>query len=124
MTSRLSRFESSGFLPVATAETIVFVALVVKEESLHSRILDACRTTRSYPVIFEPMRRSMMRRVEAYAESHRHFEYTYYKCKISAATCKLNVLGHMSYEHFSCFGMWNSCPKFVCNFRFVYRLNS
>jgi hypothetical protein len=56
----------------------VYAALVDNEEALHHRIGDACQTITnySYPGIFERMRRSMMRRVEACIESHGgHFEH-------------------------------------------------
>jgi hypothetical protein len=53
-----------------------YAALVHKEEALHHRIVDACKTIRKCPGIFERMRRSMMRRVETCIESHGgHFEH-------------------------------------------------
>jgi hypothetical protein len=56
-------------------KTIVYAAPVDNEEALHRRIMDACQTIRNYPGIFERMRLSMMRRVEAFTESHGgHFE--------------------------------------------------
>jgi hypothetical protein len=70
MASTLARFESSGFLPVGTPETLVYGAPIDNEEALHHRIVDACQTIRNCPGIFERMRRSMMRRVEACIESH------------------------------------------------------
>jgi hypothetical protein len=49
-------------------KTLVNAALVV----------DACQTIRNYPGIFERMRRSMMRRVDACIESHGgHFEHLF-----------------------------------------------
>jgi hypothetical protein len=67
MASTLAGFESSGFLPVGTPKN--------PEEVLHHCIVDACQTIRNYPSIFEWMRRSMMRRVEACIESRGgHFE--------------------------------------------------
>jgi hypothetical protein len=49
---------------------LVYAAPVDKEEALYHRTVDVCRTIRNYPGIFEQMRRSMMRRVEACIESH------------------------------------------------------
>jgi hypothetical protein len=46
-------------------KTFVSAAPVDKEGPLHHRSVDACQTNRNYPRIFERMRRSMMRRVEA-----------------------------------------------------------
>jgi hypothetical protein len=93
-------------------KTLVYAASVDNEEALHHRIVAACQTIRCYPGIFERMRRSMMRRVEACTESHGgHFQHLLYKCTLSAITHKLNVSGHMLiWTFFSCFGMWNSCP--------------
>jgi hypothetical protein len=51
-------------------KSLVYAALLDKEEALHHCIVDACQTIRSYPGIFELMRRSMMRRVDACIESH------------------------------------------------------
>jgi hypothetical protein len=43
---------------------------------------------------------------------------TSYKWTLSAITHKLNVSGHMLiWTFFSCFGMWNSCPRFVRTFQ-------
>jgi hypothetical protein len=57
-------------------KTLVYAAPVDNEEALHRRIVDACQTIPNCPSIFERMRRSMMRRVEACIESHGgHFEH-------------------------------------------------
>jgi hypothetical protein len=57
-------------------KTLVYAAPVDNEEALHHHIVDACQAIRSYPSIFEQMRQSMMRRVEACIESHGgHFEH-------------------------------------------------
>jgi hypothetical protein len=48
-------------------KTLVYAAPVDNEEALHHRMPVRLR---NYPGIFERMRRSMMRRVEACAESH------------------------------------------------------
>jgi hypothetical protein len=57
-------------------KTLVCAVSVVNEEALHHRIVDASQTIRIYLGIFERMRRSMMRRVEACMESHGgHFEH-------------------------------------------------
>jgi hypothetical protein len=56
-------------------KTLVFSALADNEEALHYHSVDACQTVRNYPGIFERIRRSMMRRVEACIESYGgHFE--------------------------------------------------
>jgi hypothetical protein len=74
MDSKLARFESSGFLPVGTPKTLVYVAPVHNEKALHQRVANACQTIRNYPDSFERMQRSMMRRVEACIEFHEgHF---------------------------------------------------
>jgi hypothetical protein len=70
MVSTLARFESSGFLPVATIKSPCVCSSVDNEEALYHRIVDASQTIRNYPRIFEQMQRSMMRRVEACTESH------------------------------------------------------
>jgi hypothetical protein len=57
-------------------KSLVYAAPVGKEEALLHGIVDACQTICNYPGIFERMRRSMMRHVEACIESHgRHFEH-------------------------------------------------
>jgi hypothetical protein len=57
-------------------QALVYGAPVDNEEAFHHRTVDACQTIRNYPGIFERMRRSMMRRVEACTESHGgHFEH-------------------------------------------------
>jgi hypothetical protein len=54
---------------------LVYAAPVDDEEALHHRIVDVCQTIRNCPSIFEQMRRSKMRRVDAYIEFHGgHFE--------------------------------------------------
>jgi hypothetical protein len=76
MVSTLARLESSGFRPVGTPKSFVYGAPVDNEEALHHRTVDACQTIRNYPGIFERMRWSMMRRVEACIESRGgHFEH-------------------------------------------------
>jgi hypothetical protein len=55
---------------------LVCAVPVDNEDSLNHRTLDACHTIRNYPSIFERMRRSMMRRIEACTEFHGgHFEH-------------------------------------------------
>jgi hypothetical protein len=55
---------------------LVCAAPVDNEETHHHRIVDACRTTRNCPGIFERMWRSMMMCVKACIESHGgHFEH-------------------------------------------------
>jgi hypothetical protein len=88
---------------------LVYAAPVDNEETLRQRIVDTCQTIRNYPGVFERMRRSIVRRVEASTEYHgRHSEHFFCKCTL-AITHKLNIFG----PFFSCFGMLNSCPKFV-----------
>jgi hypothetical protein len=54
----------------------VYAAPIDNEEALHHRIVDACQTIGNYSGIFERMRRSMMRRVDACTESHlEHIEH-------------------------------------------------
>jgi hypothetical protein len=58
-------------------KTPVYAAPVDNEEAFHHRIVDACQTIRNYRGIFERMRRSMVRRVEACIETRRgHFEHS------------------------------------------------
>jgi hypothetical protein len=59
---------------------LMYAVPVDNEEALHHRILDTCYSINNYAGIFEWMRRSLMRRVEA---------STYYKCTLSAITHKL-----------------------------------
>jgi hypothetical protein len=108
--STLSKSESSGFLPVGPPPA----APVDNKEAFHYRIVDTCRTIRSYADIFERMRRPMMRRVEACTESHGgHFEHLLqlyifsYNLQIKCFRTRVDV------DIFSCFLMWNSCSKFV-----------
>jgi hypothetical protein len=76
MASTLTRLESSEFLPVGTPKPSVYAAPVDKEEALHHRTVDTCQTIRNYPGIFERMRRSVMRCVEACIEFYGgHFEH-------------------------------------------------
>jgi hypothetical protein len=69
MASTLARFDSSKFHLRGHLETFVCTAPVDNEEALHHRIVDACQTIRKCPGIFERVRRSMMRGVEACIES-------------------------------------------------------
>jgi hypothetical protein len=50
-------------------KSLLYSASFDNEEALQHRIVDACETIHNYPGIFERMRRSMMRHVEAYIES-------------------------------------------------------
>jgi hypothetical protein len=52
-------------------QIIVYAAPADNEEALRHRVVDACQNISNYPGIFERMRRSMMRHVEAYFEYHR-----------------------------------------------------
>jgi hypothetical protein len=80
--SRLTRFESSGILPVGTLKTLVYTAPVENKEALHPHTVDACQTIRNYPGIFERMWRSMMRHIETCIESHEDILSTYYICTL------------------------------------------
>jgi hypothetical protein len=74
--STITKFESSGFLPLGSPEIPVYAAPFDNEEALHHRIVDACQTIFVYPGMCERMLRSMMRRVEVCIESHEvHFDY-------------------------------------------------
>jgi hypothetical protein len=97
-------------------KTLVYVAPVDNEETLHHRTVDACQTIRNCPGIFERMRRSMSRRALNLLEN---ILSTYYKHTLSAVTYKLNVSGLMLLMEIiaSCFVIWNSCSKFVCTFQ-------
>jgi hypothetical protein len=65
-----------GFYLWEQLKTLVYAAPVENKEALHHRIVDGCQTIRNYPGIFEQIKRSMMRRVEACVESHGgHFEH-------------------------------------------------
>jgi hypothetical protein len=76
MASTLATFESCIFYLWGHLKSLVFAAPVGNGEAFHYRIVYSCQTIRNYPGIFERMRRSMMRRVEAYIEPHGgHFEH-------------------------------------------------
>jgi hypothetical protein len=65
-----------GFHVFGHLKALVYVAPVDNEKALHHRNVDACQTIPNYPGIFERMRRSILRRVEACMESHGgNFEY-------------------------------------------------
>jgi hypothetical protein len=49
----------------------MYAAPVDNEEALYRRNVDAYQAISNYPGIFERMRRSMMRRVEACTDPHR-----------------------------------------------------
>jgi hypothetical protein len=73
---RSPRFYPLDFYLWGQVKNLVCAAPVDKEEALHHCIVDACQTIRNYPGIFEWMRRSVMRRVEACIKSHGgHFEH-------------------------------------------------
>jgi hypothetical protein len=69
-------FNTLDSYPWRHLKTLVHAAPVDNEEVLYHRTVDACQTIHNYPGIFERMRRSMVRRVEACTESHGgHFEH-------------------------------------------------
>jgi hypothetical protein len=48
----------------------------------------------------------------------RRIFWAHYKSTVSIITHTLNVSRHLSvWAFFSSFGMWHSCPKFVCTFQ-------
>jgi hypothetical protein len=74
MDPTLASFESSGIFFVDTPKNLLYTAPVGNEEEIH-RIVDACQTLRNYPGIFERMRPSVIRCVEACIEYQGgHFE--------------------------------------------------
>jgi hypothetical protein len=73
---RLPDFNPLDFYMWEHLKTVVYAAFFHNEEVLHHRVLDTCQTILNYPGIFEWMRRSMTRHVEARIESHGgHFVY-------------------------------------------------
>jgi hypothetical protein len=48
MASTLTRFESSGILPVGTSKTLAFVDPFENVEAIHHGIVDACQTIHIY----------------------------------------------------------------------------
>jgi hypothetical protein len=98
--------------------SLVYATPVDNEESLHRRIVDACQTICNYLGIFEQMRRFMMRCVEECIESHGgHFEHLLYVYSFSYNSKMKCFRAHVDMNMVSCFGMRNSCPKFVRNFQ-------
>jgi hypothetical protein len=82
MASTLARFESYGILPMRIRKPLVYATPVDnREEQLH-RIVNTSQTIGNYPGIFEGMRRSMMRRVEACTNPMEDILNTYYKYNI------------------------------------------
>jgi hypothetical protein len=95
-------------------ETLVCAAPLYNEEALQHRIVDACQSIPNYPGIFERMRRSIMRRVEACMECRGgHFEHLLYMYSFSYNSQIKCFRTHVDMDIFSCFGLSNSCPKFV-----------
>jgi hypothetical protein len=73
---RLPDLISLGFYLWEHLTSPVYAAPVDNQEALHHLIVDVCQTIRNYPGIFERMRPSMMRCVEACIESRGgHFEH-------------------------------------------------
>jgi hypothetical protein len=100
-------------------QILVRAAPVDNEEAFHHCIVDACKTTRNYPTIFEQMRCSMMRCVETWTEFHGgHFEHlqilqTHSFSYDPQIKC---FQAHVVMGISSCFGMWISCPKYIHTF--------
>jgi hypothetical protein len=88
MASTLARFESVGFYLWGHLKALVSAAPVINGEALQHRTAHACRTIRNYLAIFEWMRWSVTRRVEACTKSHGGFLSPYYKCTISVISRK------------------------------------
>jgi hypothetical protein len=65
---RLPHLNPQDFYLWGQLKSLVYAAPVDNDEAHH--IVDACQTVRNYPCIFDRLRRSMMRRVEACIESH------------------------------------------------------
>jgi hypothetical protein len=103
------------FYPWGHVKSLVYASSVAKKEAIHRRIVDACQTILNYLGIFERMRRSRMRRVEACLESHEDILGTYYKCTLSAVTCKLYVSGHLPIWIFSLFRCRTSVTEMFCH---------
>jgi hypothetical protein len=74
MASTLTGSQSSGFLTVGTPEIPCVCSSCRQRRGTSPSHCGACQTIRIYPGIFERIRRSMMKRVEASIESHGHFE--------------------------------------------------
>jgi hypothetical protein len=69
---------------MGTLKTLVYAAPVDNEEALQHCVVDACQIIRTYTSIFEQMRRSLMRRVEACTEPHAgHIEHLLQMCSFS-----------------------------------------
>jgi hypothetical protein len=63
------------------------------------------------------MQRSKMRRVEACLECHGgHFEHLLWMYSFSYDSQIKCFRTHVHIDIFSCFGMWNSCPKLARTF--------
>jgi hypothetical protein len=85
------------------------------------------RLSSTTPGIFGRMRRSVMRRVEACNESHGgYFVHLLLMCSFRYNSQIKCFRRHVDTDIFSCFGMWNSCPKSVRNFQLhpVYKILS
>jgi hypothetical protein len=105
---------------------LVCATPVDNEEALHQWTVDACQSISNYPGIFERMLLSMMRRVEGCIGSHGgHSEHLLMFSFIFDSQIKC-FWTHVDMDIFSCFGTWNSCPKFVPTFQLhsVYSIRS
>jgi hypothetical protein len=97
-------------------KTLVYAASVDNKVAVHRRTVDACQTIRNCPGIFELMRWSMLRRVDECVESHGgHFWHLLYSFSYNSQNKCFRT--RVDTDIFSCFGMWNSCPKFVHSFQ-------
>jgi hypothetical protein len=95
---------------------LVYATSIDNEEAFHDRIVVACQTIHNYPCIIEWMWRSWWDLSKRALSLLEDILSTYYKCTLSAITHKLNVSWRIDTNIFSFFGVWNSCPKFVCTF--------
>jgi hypothetical protein len=95
----------------------VHAAPVDNEEAIHHHSVDACRITPNFPGIFELMRLSMTRSIQACIDLMEDILITYYKCTLSAVTYKLTVSGQMLIWTFFLFRYVKLVPKFVRSFQ-------
>jgi hypothetical protein len=97
---------------VGTPKSLVYAAPVDNEETLQHRVVDARQTIRNCPGIFERMRRSMTRRVDACIESHgEHSEcllWTYPFCYNLQNKC---FQAHVDMDIFSCLFLYGARIK-------------
>jgi hypothetical protein len=90
--------------------TLVYAAPVDNEEVPHHRIVDACQTIRNFSGISERMRRSIESRGGHFGHLLQMYSFSY--------NSQIKYFWtHIDMDIFYCFGVWNSCPKFVDTFQ-------